>query len=77
MGRSYRDLIAWQKAMKFVTQIYEVTLEISERGALRTHQSIAASVRLGTKQYRRRTGSLLAKRVSSLFEYGAWISGRN
>src|ERR1035438_4671842 len=25
MGRSYRDLIAWQKAMKFVTQIYEVT----------------------------------------------------
>jgi len=25
MGRSYRDLVAWQKAMKFVTQIYEVT----------------------------------------------------
>ncbi len=25
MGRSYRDLIAWQKAMKFVTDIYEVT----------------------------------------------------
>jgi four helix bundle protein len=24
MGRSYRDLIAWQKAMKFVIQIYEV-----------------------------------------------------
>jgi four helix bundle protein len=25
MGRSYRDLIAWQKAMKFVTEIYEAT----------------------------------------------------
>jgi len=25
MGRSYRDLVAWQKAMKFVTAIYEVT----------------------------------------------------
>jgi four helix bundle protein len=25
MGRSYRDLIAWQKAMKFVTEICEVT----------------------------------------------------
>jgi four helix bundle protein len=25
MGRSYRDLIAWQKAMKFVTEIYQVT----------------------------------------------------
>jgi four helix bundle protein len=25
IGRSYRDLIAWQKAMKFVIQIYEVT----------------------------------------------------
>src|ERR1035437_9169611 len=51
--------------------------EISERGALRTHQSIAASVRLGTKQYRRRTGSLFAKKVPSLFEYGAWLPGRN
>jgi len=25
MGSSYRDLIAWQKAMQFVTAIYEVT----------------------------------------------------
>ena len=25
MGQSYRDLIAWQKAMKFVTEIYAVT----------------------------------------------------
>jgi four helix bundle protein len=25
MGRSYRDLIAWQKAMKFVREIYTVT----------------------------------------------------
>jgi four helix bundle protein len=25
MGRSYRDLVAWQKAMKFATEIYEVT----------------------------------------------------
>jgi four helix bundle protein len=25
MGRSYRDLVAWQKAMKFVTAIHEVT----------------------------------------------------
>jgi hypothetical protein len=25
MGRSYRDLIAWQKAMEFVAAIYEAT----------------------------------------------------
>jgi four helix bundle protein len=25
MGRSYRELIAWQKAMKFVTEIYLAT----------------------------------------------------
>jgi four helix bundle protein len=25
MGRSYRELIAWQKAMKFVTEIYSAT----------------------------------------------------
>jgi len=27
MGRSYRELIAWQKAMTFVTEIYRVTQE--------------------------------------------------
>ncbi|MGB9073078.1 MAG: four helix bundle protein [Terriglobales bacterium] len=27
MGRSYRELIAWQKAMKFVIQIYRTTQE--------------------------------------------------
>jgi hypothetical protein len=25
MGQSYRDLIAWQKAMGFVTEIYQIT----------------------------------------------------
>jgi four helix bundle protein len=25
MGRTYRDLIAWQKAMKFVSELYAVT----------------------------------------------------
>ena len=25
MGRTYRDLIAWQKAMKLVTEIYAIT----------------------------------------------------
>jgi len=25
MGQSYRDLIAWQKAMKFVTEVYAAT----------------------------------------------------
>ena len=25
MGQSYRDLIAWQKAMRFVTEIYRAT----------------------------------------------------
>ena len=25
MGRSYRDLVAWQKAMKFVTALYDAT----------------------------------------------------
>ena len=39
MGRSYRELIAWQKAMKFVTEIYEATRPFP-RGVLRTHQPI-------------------------------------
>jgi four helix bundle protein len=45
MGRSYRDLIAWQKAMMFVTQIYEVTQRFpsEERYGL-TNQLRRASV---------------------------------
>jgi four helix bundle protein len=45
MGRSYRELIAWQKAMKFVAQIYEVTQRFpsEERYGL-TNQLRRASV---------------------------------
>jgi len=45
MGRCYRDLIAWQKAMKFVTQIHEVTQRFpsEERYGL-TNQLRRASV---------------------------------
>ncbi|HLX83873.1 MAG TPA: four helix bundle protein [Terriglobales bacterium] len=36
MGRSYRDLVAWQKAMRFVAEIYAVTqrFPIEERFGL-------------------------------------------
>ena len=45
MGRSYRDLIAWQKAMKFVTEIYDSTQRFpsEERYGL-TNQLRRASV---------------------------------
>jgi four helix bundle protein len=45
MGRPYRDLVAWQKAMKFVTAIYEVTQRFpsEERYGL-TNQLRRASV---------------------------------
>jgi four helix bundle protein len=45
MGRSYRDLVAWQKAMKFVSEIYAVTQRFpsEERYGL-TNQLRRASV---------------------------------
>jgi four helix bundle protein len=45
MGRSYRDLVAWQKAMKFVAEIYAVTQRFpgEERYGL-TNQLRRASV---------------------------------
>jgi len=43
MGRSYRDLIAWQKAMKFVTEIYTVTQRFPKRYGL-TNQLLRAAV---------------------------------
>jgi len=45
MGRSYRDLVEWQKAMKFVTAIYEVTQRFpSEERYSLTNQLRRASV---------------------------------
>ena len=45
MGRSYRELIAWQKGMKLVTEIYEATQRFpsEERYGL-TNQLPRASV---------------------------------
>ena len=45
MGRSYRELIAWQKAMKLVTEVYEATQRFpsEERYGL-TNQLRRASV---------------------------------
>jgi four helix bundle protein len=45
MGHSYRELIAWQKAMKLVTEIYEATQRFpsEERYGL-TNQLRRASV---------------------------------
>jgi four helix bundle protein len=45
MGRSYRELIAWQKAMKLVTEIYEATQRFpSEESYGLTNQLRRASV---------------------------------
>lgn len=76
MGRSYRELIAWQKAMKLVTEINEATPRFpsEERYGL-TNQLRRASVsvpsNLGGRQARFRT------KVSSLPEPGSWLSGGN
>ena len=77
MGRSYRDLVAWQKAMKFVTAIYEVTQRFpsEERYGL-TNQLRRASVSVPSN-IGGRAASLFAKRVSSLPEPGTWLSGGN
>ena len=45
MGRSYRDLIAWQKAMKFVAEIYEATRQFPREECYGlTNQSRRAAV---------------------------------
>ena len=47
MGESYRDLIAWQKAMALVTRVYEVTEPFPQReiyGLTRQVRDAAVSV---------------------------------
>jgi hypothetical protein len=77
MGRSYRELIAWQKAMKVVTEIYEATQRCpsEERYGL-TNQLRRASVSVPSN-IGGRAGSFFAKRVSSLPEPCTWLSGGN
>lgn len=55
MGRCYRDLIAWQKARKFVTEICEVTQRFpsEERYGL-TNQLRRASVSVPSNSAERR-----------------------
>ncbi len=58
MGQSYRDLIAWQKAMAFVTEVYEVTksFPLDERYGLtsqlrRAAVSVPSNIAEGQARY--------------------------
>jgi len=77
MGCSYRELSAWQKAMKLVTEIYEATQRFpsEERYELNNplrRASVSVPSNIGG-----RTGSFFEKSVSSLPEPGTWLSGGN
>ncbi|MGA2203290.1 MAG: four helix bundle protein [Terriglobales bacterium] len=77
MGRSSRDLIAWQKAMKFVTEICEVTQRFpSEERYEITNQLRRASVSVPSNVAEGQARSS-QKRVLSLSESGTWLFGRN
>ena len=67
MGRSYRELVAWRKAMKFVTEIYQAT------------QHFPTEERYGlTNQLRRAAVSVpsnIAEGQASLSEHRSRLNG--
>ena len=77
MGRSYRDLIAWQKAMKFVTEIYEATQRFPREECYGlTNQLRRAAVSVPSN-IARRTKEVFAEGVPSLLESGPRLSSRD
>jgi four helix bundle protein len=77
MGRSYRELIAWQKAMKLVTEIYEATQRFpsEERYGLnnqlrRASVSVPSNIAEGQARFSQ-------KEFHHLPEPGTWLSGGN
>ena len=60
MGGSYRDLIAWQKAMVLVREIYLRHAIVPEGRTLRPNEPTAQGGSFCAQQYRGRPGPLLA-----------------
>ncbi len=54
MGRSYRELIAWQKAMKLVTEICAVTHPFPGEEQFGITNQLRRAAVFGSKQHRRR-----------------------
>ncbi len=77
MGRSYRDLIAWRKAMKFVTEICAVTqrLPSEERYGIAKlrRASVSVASKIAERQARFSEIDFLSQAAGSLAEIGAQL----
>lgn len=49
MGRSYKDLVAWQKSMELVTATYRANRWISKRRIIRPHITAASRSGVNSK----------------------------
>jgi len=77
MGRTYRDLIAWQKAMKLVTEIYTVPYRFPREdrfGITNQLRRAAVSVPSNIAEGQARFSQ---KEFHHFPESGPWFSGRN
>ncbi len=66
MGESYKDLIAWRKAMDLVTDIYRATREFPRDELYGLTNQLTKGRRFCAQQYRGRPGPLFPERVSPL-----------
>jgi 23S rRNA-intervening sequence protein len=74
MGQSYRELIAWQKAMDLVTEIYRATATFP-RDEQYGDQPIATRCGFSSQQHRRGPSPILSEGVSSIPESRPRIAG--
>ena len=52
MAQHFKDLVAWQKAMDMVTEIYTAYRQLSEAGSLQPYRSDSPRGRFSSQQHR-------------------------
>jgi len=76
MGQSYRDLIAWQKAMDFVRDVYRTSKSLPRDELIRAGWPAKESGGWSADEYGRGASAFLGQRIPLLLSQDAGIAGR-
>ena len=64
MGQSYRDLIAWQKAMDFVMDVYRTSKAFPREEVYGLASQLRMRGGWDSHEYRRGAGAIFGQRIS-------------
>jgi len=76
VAQHYKDLVAWQKAMDLVVDVYKVRWRLSAPGNLQSFRPDPTSCGFGFQQHCRRAGAFQTSRILALPAPRIRFSGR-